>query len=90
MNKLIIYTRFPSTVAALLKTHGLVDSLPSLPYVGATEDLEMVYPDDAISQALAFWFSLALGCGLIDYYKLVTPWMVKQESARMHETESVE
>jgi hypothetical protein len=81
MNKLIIYTHFPSTVAALLKTHELVDGLPHLPYVGATEDLEVYYPDDTISQALAYWFAMAIGCDLITHYKLVTSWMLKEEAA---------
>jgi len=82
MNKLIILTRFPGTVAALLKTHELVDSLPHTPYVGATEDVEMVYPDDAISQSLAFWFALAQGCGLINGYELKQAWQLKVEAAR--------
>ncbi|MGH2482740.1 MAG: hypothetical protein ACRDHW_24085 [Ktedonobacteraceae bacterium] len=83
MNKLMIYTRFPGTVAALLKTHQLVDGLmPHLPEAESPKDLEMAYPDDAISQALAFWFAMAEGCGLISGYKLLTPWMLKEEAAR--------
>ncbi len=82
MNKLTIYTHFPGTVAALLKSYELVEGLPHLPEVGATNDLEVYYPDDAISQALDFWLILAKGCGLISGYTLVMPWMRSNEAIR--------
>lgn len=78
MNKLIIYTKYPSAVATLLKTYDLVDGTPHLPDIEATENLEVYYPDDAISMALGYWFVMAIGCGLIREYKLVMPWMEKK------------
>lgn len=65
MKKLLISTRYPVTVAALLSKNELVyhaEMVHSL--------LEANYPDDAISQALDFWCALAKGCGLIDSYGL--------------------
>ncbi len=89
MNKLIIYTRFPAAVAMLLKTHELVEGLPHLPEVGATIDLEVYYPDDAISQSLAFWFALAHGCGLINGYELKTPWMLREATVKYQSGQEV-
>jgi len=82
MNKLIIGTHFPSTVASLLKAYDLVEGLPHTPAIGATEDLEVYYPDDAISQALEFWLTIARACGLINSYKLIMPWMEEFERKR--------
>ncbi len=87
MNKLIIHTRFPGTVAALLKSHDLVDGLPHLPEVGATEDLEVYYPDDALCQSLAFWFALAEGCGLVNSYRLWQQWEIEQQVERRNRNE---
>lgn len=81
MYTLRIITRFPGAVVDLLKTHELVEQVPPMPEPGAVK-LEMAYPDDAISQALAFWFAMAEGCGLINQYKLLTPGMLKEEAER--------
>lgn len=78
MNKLTIHTKYPSVVASLLKTYDLVDGTPHLPEIGATENLEVYYPDDAISMALGYWFVMAIGCGLVREYKLEMFWEKKK------------
>jgi hypothetical protein len=68
MNKLVIYTKFPATVAALLKYHDLADGLLTLPAAGTTEPIEMHIGDDAPSQSLGFWLDIAKACALIEGY----------------------
>jgi hypothetical protein len=70
MNKLIIKTCFPATVTTLLKKHQLVDGLPHVSELGAT-DLEVYYPDDLLGQALIYWFAMTIGCGLVDSFELI-------------------
>jgi hypothetical protein len=67
MNTLIIYTNHPRAVQALLESHELVDSLPTIisPLDSVADRMEYHYPDDLPGQALTFWFALAQGCGLI-------------------------
>ena len=75
MNKLIIKTVYPSTVAKILKTEQLIeDCMPHLPHVGEVEDLYVYYPDDAISQALSYWLTMACGCGLISGHEFIESW----------------
>lgn len=80
MRKLIISTGYPACVISLLAQNELIakrnNAVPHelikmgeiVPY---TLELIINYPDDALSQALVFWFALAKGCGLVDHYRLV-------------------
>ena len=67
MNKLIIHTEYPITVAGLLRTHQLADGYSHF----AGMDLETHYPDDILSQAITFWLAMAQGCGLVESYELI-------------------
>lgn len=74
MNRLIIDTSHPDTVLALLTANDLIDNLLNTTISMPPDRLEVPYPDDAISQSLAFWFSMAAGCGLVRNYRLRQRW----------------
>ena len=79
MNKLIIHTRFPRTVASLLKERDLIDALRT---ACPTEGLEVPYPDDALSQSLDLMLKIMEVCTLISDYKLWHQWEIDQQMER--------
>lgn len=68
MKKLRIKTRYHITVQMLLLHFQMIEKHYDVE--DTKYGIAIDYPDDAISQGLAFWFALAQGCGLIDSYEL--------------------
>ena len=68
MKRLIINTQFPSAVHKLLAHYQLIEE--NWQARAALSTIVYNYPNDALSQELAFWFALATGCGLVSDYRL--------------------
>lgn len=74
MRKLIINTWHPDAVIKILLQHQLIEhtstwQTTSVYRSGPPESqLRINYPDDALSQEIVFWFSMAVGCGLVSSY----------------------
>jgi len=67
MRKLVINTKFPAVVQTLLLRHHLIERNSTWQ---KERELEIAYPNDALSQELVFWFVMAVGCGLVNDYHL--------------------
>lgn len=87
MNRLTIHTNYSDTVLALFTANDFIDNLPNTTISMSPGRLDLPYPDDAISQALAFWFAMAQGCGLVSGYRLWQRWEIEQQVERRNRNE---